>query len=85
MRKGCMLTNQIKIKGLPIDIKTSGGLAMIPPSETEEGRYEWLGEGLRPIAELPVARIGWTRKRTKRVLQPAAIEPATDRHSLLPL
>jgi hypothetical protein len=26
----------------------------------------WLGEGLRPRSELPVARIGWTRQRTRR-------------------
>ena len=33
-RKGVALSNQVKIKGLPIDIRTDGGLEMIPNSET---------------------------------------------------
>jgi hypothetical protein len=67
-RKGSIVMNQVRIKGQPIDIRTDGGLEMIPNSETEDGKYEWLGEGLFPIAELPVARIGWTRERTRKQL-----------------
>ncbi len=40
---------------------------------TADGAYEWLGEGLIAIADLPVATIGWTqtrtRKRTRKVLE----------------
>ena len=65
-RKGSKLINHVRIKGLDIDIRTDGGLAIIPNSVTEKGRYEWLGSGLLPISELPVANIGWTRERRSR-------------------
>lgn len=71
-RHGIHLSNQVRIKGLPIDVRTDGGLELIPESETEKGRYEWLGPGLLPISELPVARIGWTRTRI-RTLPPAIL------------
>lgn len=81
-RKGVLVQNLVKIKGQPIDIRTDGGLELIPNSATEDGAYEWVGEGLRPVAELPVARVGWTRERTRRQIQTAVIEGA-DRLSLL--
>ena len=40
-RKGVELTNKVRIKGLDIDIRTDGGLEMIPNSVTTKGRYEW--------------------------------------------
>ena len=64
----------MRIKGQPIDIRTDGGLELVPNSETEHGRYEWLGDGLLPIAELPVAKIGWTRDRTRRELKAVATD-----------
>jgi hypothetical protein len=67
-RKGSLLTNQVRIKGLDIDIRTDGGLAIIPNSVTTKGRYEWLTSGLLPISELPVAHIGWTRERKKKAM-----------------
>jgi hypothetical protein len=67
-RKGAVLGNQVKIKGMPIDIRTDGGLEMIPNSQTEFGRYEWIG-GLHPVAELPIAKIGWTRERVRQTVQ----------------
>ncbi|MCI0704971.1 MAG: bifunctional DNA primase/polymerase, partial [Planctomycetia bacterium] len=68
-RRGIELANQVDIKGLSIDIRTDGGLEMLPESVTETGRYEWLGEGLKRKEELPVARIGWTRERSRRRAQ----------------
>jgi hypothetical protein len=65
-RKGVAVQNRVKIKGEPIDIRTDGGLELIPNSVTEKGAYVWLGTGLNRIASLPVARIGWTRTRTRR-------------------
>ncbi len=68
-----MLTNQVNVKGQPIDIRTDGGLEIIPDSQTEHGVYEWLGglgAGLKPKADLPVACIGWTRSRARRVVKP---------------
>lgn len=65
-RKGVVVGNHVKIKGQPIDIRAENGLALQPFSRTEHGIYEWLGEGLKPRAELPVAKIGWTRERQRR-------------------
>jgi hypothetical protein len=74
-RKGVQVLNQVKIKGMPIDIRTDGGLELIPCSRTEHGEYRWLGE-LRPVADLPVAKIGWTRTRVRRLIRP--VENADD-------
>ncbi len=68
-RKGVEVQNQVRIKGMPIDIRTNGGLELIPCSRTEHGEYRWLGE-LRPVAELPVAKIGWTRERVRKRFRP---------------
>lgn len=65
-RKGVEVTNRVRIRGEPIDIRTDGGLALVPFSETEHGRYVFEGPGLVAVAELPVATIGWTRERTRR-------------------
>lgn len=65
-RKGIQVLNQVRIKGMEIDIRTDGGLELIPCSRTEHGDYRWLGDGLRPAAELPVAMIGWTRERRRK-------------------
>lgn len=73
-RKGVVVRNQVKIKGQPIDIRTDGGLRLTPPSRTEHGAYEWLGEGLKPISELPVAKVGWTRTRVRKRIQSAVEE-----------
>ena len=76
-RLGVVLHNQVKIKGLDIDIRTDRGLRLIPNSRTEHGVYAWLGE-LRPVAELPVAKIRWTRERTKKRLQSIVVESSPD-------
>ena len=57
--------NWVKVLGEPIDIRTNGGLEVIPSSRTEHGAYAWLGEGLSPVSDLPVARVDWTRGRTR--------------------
>jgi hypothetical protein len=69
---------------LDIDIRAEHGLALIPHSETDEGRYEWLAEGLDAIAglaDLPKAKIGWTRERQRRrirsAITPEHCEPGT--------
>jgi Bifunctional DNA primase/polymerase, N-terminal len=65
-RNGVSVSNRVKVKGLPIDIRTNGGLEMLPFSVTDRGPYEWLGSGLFPIHQLPIAKIGWTRERTRK-------------------
>ncbi len=65
-RAGVVVGNHVRVKGLPIDLRAENGLELQPCSRTELGAYEWLGEGLRPRSELPVARIGWTRRRVRR-------------------
>jgi hypothetical protein len=74
-RQGVVLQNHVKLRGLSIDIRTNGGLRMIPPSRTENGVYEWMnGSGLLPRQELPVARIGWTREQVQRTVRPVVID-----------
>jgi len=53
-RKGVVVGNHVRIRGLPIDIRAENGLALQPPSRTEQGAYEWLGSGLFPVSRLPV-------------------------------
>jgi hypothetical protein len=65
-RKGVRVGNHVKVKGKPIDIRAENGLEVQPPSETEHGAYVWLGPGLIPKSELPVAKVGWTRKQVRR-------------------
>jgi hypothetical protein len=65
-RAGVEVNNVVRIKDQPIDIRTDGGLELIPNSHTADGGYEWLGEGLLPTAELPLAKVAWTRERTRR-------------------
>ena len=69
-----MLTNQVKVKGHAIDVRTDGGIEVIPPSRTD-GVYEWIGDGLSPISRLPVAKIGWTRTRARKRVQAVVEEP----------
>jgi hypothetical protein len=68
-RNGLRLSNRVKVKGLLVDIRTDGGLEMLPFSVTDQGPYVWLGSGLFPIKQLPVAKIGWTRDRTRKRTQ----------------
>jgi hypothetical protein len=79
-RRGDSIHNQVRIlrsrrhpDGLPIDLRTDGGLELIPPSQTPDGRYEWLGAGLQAVAELPLARISWTRSRERRRAEPMPV------------
>ncbi|MCI0457179.1 MAG: bifunctional DNA primase/polymerase [Gemmataceae bacterium] len=65
-RRGVQLGNQVEIRGKALDVRTNGGLAMIPGSVNAEGKpYQWLEE-LLPADELPVAKIGWIRAEPKR-------------------
>jgi hypothetical protein len=73
-RQGVVVGNRVRIRGLDIDIRAENGLEMLPPSRTERGGYRWLGAGLLPIADLPVAKIGWTRQRTRRVVSSLIID-----------
>lgn len=63
--EGEAVSNRVRVHGEPIDIRTDGGLELIPNSRTAHGPYSWLGDGLIPIPDLPVAEVGWTRERTR--------------------
>lgn len=73
-RKGVEIVNHVRIRGEPIDIRTAGGLALVPFSATDVGAYAFEGSGLVPVAELPVAKIGWTRERTRKRTVQALLE-----------
>jgi len=62
-----------------LDVRAEGGLALIPHSKTERGTYTRVGE-LLPPDELPVATIGWTRERPRR-LRP--VELVNDRDVMI--
>jgi hypothetical protein len=79
-RRGVALGNQVKVKGLDLDIRTFGGIEVIPDSWTPDGEYAWLlGSGLRPVAELPLARISWTRERKRPSAVPEIVVSAETR------
>ena len=67
-RKGMELRRAIKLHGQNIDLLTGPSLSILPPHTNEQGvPYEWLTEGALPAAsELPLARLAWTRERTRR-------------------
>lgn len=78
-RKGVAVANQVKVKGLNFDFRTDGGVSLVPESETDKGRYTRIGEMTR-LGDLPVAKIGWTRERVKRVLRaPEKYGPSNSR------
>lgn len=72
-RKNALLTNRVRIKGEPIDMRTDGGIEVIE-GRTRDGVYEMLGP-LRPVSELPVANIGWTRERVRRAAARTVLAP----------
>lgn len=65
-RMGVVLTNRVKVKGLDLDVRTTGGVELVPPSRTGDGEYRWLGEGLKPISDLPCGNIGWFREPKRK-------------------
>lgn len=83
-RGGVELRNHVDVRGLRVDIRTDGGLALLPGSETADGRYVAVGRAMHELgslSELPVARIGWTRER-RRKRPPAIDTPAVpDRYA----
>jgi len=77
-RRGVVVGNHVRIKGMDIDIRAENGLEMLPPSRTEYGRYEWLGPGLLPVAQLPIAKISWTRERSRRGMKTLIIDESEE-------
>ena len=66
-RKGMDLSRKIKLHGQDVDLLTGPSLSILPPHTNEQGvPYEWITPGLPPISELPLARLAWTRERTRR-------------------
>lgn len=75
---GASVQNRRRINDQLIDIRTDGGLEMIPNSRTERGEYRWIGDGLRPVTELPPAKIGWTLQNVRRSVSKDAIQSAPE-------
>lgn len=77
-RKGVELRTKIKLRKKEIDLLTGPRLSILPPHTNEDGvPYEWLGEGLPAISDLPRANIAWTRERKRREVK-RAIEVVDD-------
>ncbi len=67
VRRGVKLQRTIKVRGQELDLLTGPSLSILPPHTNEAGiPYEWLTNGLPVKSELPVAKIGWTRERTRK-------------------
>ena len=77
-RKGVHVPNHVEVKGHKIDLRALGGIAVIPHSQTEKGRYKWFGQGLPPLCDLPVFKVSGMRERNKRRLQSVVIESSPD-------
>jgi len=75
-RRGLHVGNRVDVRGRDFDLRAEGGYAIIPPSQTDAGRYEWLGQGLPVIAELPLFKVSWCRERVRRRLH--VIVPVDD-------
>ncbi|HYV34141.1 MAG TPA: bifunctional DNA primase/polymerase [Gemmataceae bacterium] len=65
-RRGVHVGNRVNVRGHDFDLRAEGGYAIVPPSRTKAGKYEWLGAGLGAISELPLFKVSWTNKRTSR-------------------
>ena len=65
-RKGCVVGNHVKIKGMPIDIRSDGAHAVCPWSRNSVGvAYEWVG-CIVPAAALPPIDASWLRARAPK-------------------
>lgn len=69
---GAAVTNRVRVNGLALDLRTDGGLEVLPPSRTARGCYAWLGPGLLAREEPPVACLDWIRPQTARWAEPLA-------------
>jgi hypothetical protein len=61
---GAVITNARNHRGLPIDVRGDGGLAVAPPSLHKSGRhYEWIVPPWEtPLAQAPAWLIDWCQK-----------------------
>jgi putative DNA primase/helicase len=61
---GAVITNARNHRGLPIDVRGDGGLAVAPPSWHKSGRrYEWIVPPWEtPLAEAPAWLVEWCQK-----------------------
>jgi len=76
---GIHVGNRVRLRGRHFDLRAEGGYALVAPSRTEIGAYEWLGEVPASISALPVFRLSWTHEpTTTRSIQipPSTSEPS---------
>ncbi len=78
-RRGPHIGNRVDVKGKELDLRAEGGYAVVPPSRTRAGAYQWLGVGLPAISDLPFFRVSWTRERVRRVIRPIDLIDGSDR------
>lgn len=67
MRAGVERSRKIRLKGQPIDFLIGSSLSIVPPTSG----YKWLTAGLPVISELPLARVAWTRERSRKRVRSA--------------
>lgn len=77
-RDGVSLAKKTKVNGRPVDVLTGIALSIVPTSVNAHGiPYEWLGAGLPPIGDLPVAEVGWIHDRPPPVPAPPIEDAGT--------
>ncbi len=59
---GTTVSNRVRIDGLRLDLRTTGGIVLVPPSKLAVGTYQWLGPSLPMLERLPVANVSWLKK-----------------------
>jgi hypothetical protein len=69
-RRGTHVGNRVDVRGREFDLRAEGGYAIVGPSKTNNGPYEWLGSGLPAKSELPLFKVSWTRERVRLTMHP---------------
>lgn len=64
LRKGVERSRKIRVHGKPCDLLVGRSLSIL-----HSPGYEWLGNGLPHISELPLLRVGWTYERERKRIQ----------------
>lgn len=83
-KRGVVVAKKTKVKGREVDLLAGNCLSILPHSTNECGvPYQWFGTGLPPLAELPYARVGWTRERPRKSVLRTTVLDIADRDSVL--
>lgn len=78
---GAAVGNRVRLAGRCVDVRGAGGYAVLPPSVGAGGVYRWEGEGLLPVAALPVVRTDALAETTRRRVEGVVAADEPGRHT----